>query len=84
MSDIGGRIEIISLWRASEDTVSVKILVENPSGREIIEFIFAIFEFFFESVITISLKVIAPFEFNDLKSVLKEVSAIKYLYFYIY
>ena len=39
MSDIGGRIEIISLWRASEDTVSVKILVENPSGREIIEFI---------------------------------------------
>lgn len=39
MSDNGGKIEIISLWRNSDGDVSVKILVENPSGRETVEFI---------------------------------------------
>lgn len=39
MSDIVGRIEIISLWRTADGDVSLKILVENPSGRETVEFI---------------------------------------------
>ena len=39
MSDTVGRIEIISLWRVSEDIVSVKVLVGNPSGREVVEFV---------------------------------------------
>ena len=39
MSDIGGRLEIVSLWRMSDGRVSVKVIAENNSGKETVEFI---------------------------------------------
>jgi regulatory protein len=39
MSDIGSRLEIVSLWRMSDGRISVKVVAENNSGKETVEFI---------------------------------------------